>query len=151
MASPFPFVAGNTLTAAQLNSIGEAWTSYTPTVSQGVAVTCTVSYAKWAQVNKIVIVQANLVLTSAGTGGSVIAVSLPNTPSRDSVFALVGSAMFLDESASKVYNLLPVTTGSPRNLSFWDVAANGNFFGATPNVAAANTDKLNFAVAYEVA
>jgi hypothetical protein len=151
MASPFPFVAGNTLTAAQLNSIGEAWTSYTPTVSQGVAVTCTVSYAKWAQVNKIVLVQVQLVLTGAGTGGSVIAVSLPNTPSVNSVFSVSGSAMFLDESAAKVYNLLPVLTGAPRVVSFWDVAANGNFFGATPNVASANTDKLNFAIAYEVA
>jgi len=151
MANPFPFVAGDVLTAAELNGIGEAWTSYTPTVTQGVAVTNTPVYAKYAQVNKIVLVQVILALTSAGTAASVISVSLPNTPIVNSLFGVAGSAMFYDLSASKPYVLYPVLTNAPRVVQFWDNTSSGNFFGNSPGITSANGDVVTFSIMYEVA
>ena len=77
MANPFPFVACDVLTAAELNAIGEAWISYTPAITQGVGITKTVDYAKYTQVNKIVVVSVALNCTSGGTASNVINITLP--------------------------------------------------------------------------
>jgi hypothetical protein len=81
MASPFPFVSGNTLTAAQLNSIGEAWTSYTPTVtsSGGTITTVGAVSAAYTQVNKIVFVYVSITITTVGTATGQLRFTLPIT------------------------------------------------------------------------
>jgi hypothetical protein len=55
MANPFPFVAGSVLTAAELNGIGEASTSFTPTWS-GLTVGNATQVWKYQRVNKLVFV-----------------------------------------------------------------------------------------------
>jgi len=149
MANPFPFVAGSVLTAAELNGIGEAWTSYTPTVTQGVAITKTITYAKYARVNKTVIVSVSLALTSAGTASSILTVSLPLTSLNTSSFTTVGQAFFYDASAATPYPL--VSAAASTSVAFWSTTAGGNFFGAIPAVTVANGDFIGFTVAYEVA
>ena len=78
MASPFPFVAGNTLTAAQLNSIGESAISYTATVGAftGTITSSTVT-AKYIRINKFCLVQFTLGITVNGTGATAVSISLP--------------------------------------------------------------------------
>ena len=53
MANPFPFTAGQVLTAAQMNGIGEATIAYTPTISNGTLGNGTMS-AYYSRVNKLV-------------------------------------------------------------------------------------------------
>ena len=40
-------VSGQVLTAATLNTIGAAWVDYTPTLTQGVTVTKTITVARY--------------------------------------------------------------------------------------------------------
>jgi hypothetical protein len=79
MANPFPFVAGSVLEAAQLNGIGEAWTSYTPTVtsSGGTITTVGAVSAYYTQVNKIVFVYFSIEITTVGTATGQLRFTLP--------------------------------------------------------------------------
>ncbi len=78
MANPFPFSVGAVLTAAQMNSIGEAAISYTPTVSTLTgSLTSVTSAAKYMRVNKLCVVQFNITITTNGTGAGILYISLP--------------------------------------------------------------------------
>lgn len=78
MASPFPFTSGQVLTAAQMNSIGEAGIAYTPTVTAGSGTFTTVSATgSYVRVNKLVFVKFIVTITNNGTAGSSVGVSLP--------------------------------------------------------------------------
>jgi pectate lyase len=81
MATPFPFTAGQVLTAAELNGIGETWTSYTPTVtsSGGTITTVGAVSAAYTQVNKIVFVYVSIVITTVGTASGQLRFTLPIT------------------------------------------------------------------------
>jgi hypothetical protein len=78
MASPFPFSVGAVLTAAQMNSIGEASIAYTPTVTAGSGSFTTVSATgNYIRVNKLVLVRFKVSITNNGTAGSSVSLSLP--------------------------------------------------------------------------
>lgn len=152
MANPFPFVAGSVLTAAELNGIGEAWTSYTPVIKGGATtVTATINYAKYARVNKIVWVQVRATVTSAGAVNGIINISLPSglsvlTPSNQrniGTFMIedVGVGFFI---GAAVANTATGVQGFGTNV--------GDFMGASiPNMALANGDVVAMSVCYEVA
>ena len=114
MANPFPFVAGSVLEAAQLNGIGEAGISYTPTLTQSNAVAKTVTYAKYQQVNKIVHVEFQMIVSGTGTAGNKIEISLPITPFSNgaNVFTGVGNGNIFDASSTNVYPGLIVLFGT---------------------------------------
>jgi hypothetical protein len=76
MANPFPFVAGQILTASQLNSIGESAVVYTPTLTNLTLGNGTIN-AKYVRVNKLVFVQISLVFGSTSSMGSNPSFSLP--------------------------------------------------------------------------
>lgn len=75
MASPFPFTAGQVLTAAQLNSIGE-WTSFTPSWNNVTIGNATESWY-YAVVNDIVFVEGQTVLGSTSTITGNVTVDVP--------------------------------------------------------------------------
>jgi hypothetical protein len=79
MATPFPFVAGNTLTAAQLNSIGEVL-GYTPTTTNVTLGNGTLE-ANYVRVQNLIYVQIKLGFgsTTALTGQPTF--TLPVAPS----------------------------------------------------------------------
>ena len=154
MANPFPFVAGDVLTAAELNGIGEAWTTYAPTLTQGVALTNTVQYAKYTQVNKLVFVAVSLQITSAGTAGNVIKLGLPITAATGG--GTFGTPLvaggFYDSSATAQY------AGTVTQLSTTEAGlltslatGGGSLFGQLPGVTAANTDFIFFQFVYQAA
>jgi hypothetical protein len=76
MASPFPFTAGQVLTAAELNTFGNL-TSYTPTFTNVTVGNGTLDF-KYSVLNNICIVEGTFTLgsTSAVGGGGAI-ISLP--------------------------------------------------------------------------
>lgn len=73
-------------------------TSYTPTVSQGVAVTVTNAYSWWIRIGRLILGGFNLAVTSTGTASNVIIVSAPVT--AKSAGALAGDGTLNDESAT---------------------------------------------------
>jgi len=79
MANPFPFVAGNVLTAAELNSIGEA-TSFTPTFNNLTIGNGTVT-GTYMQVNDVVWGTVRLVFGSTTSVTGTIQPALPVTAS----------------------------------------------------------------------
>jgi hypothetical protein len=153
MATPFPFTAGQVLTAAQLNGIGEAWTSYTPVVKGGATtVTATINYAKYAQVNKIVIVVASVNVTSAGAANGVVTMSLPIAAANIGSTVDIGTCgSFIIKDASAAY-----FTGAAQLITTTEVA--GSSYASTQNMGAtqpaftlANGDGVGMFVVYEVA
>jgi hypothetical protein len=97
MATFGTFVAGQVLTAAELNAAG-TWQDYTPTWTQSATITKTVNFARYTQFNKLVCVQLKMTASSAGTADNVIKVGLPVNASSNNF--LMGNAFFVDDSVS---------------------------------------------------
>lgn len=154
MANPFPFVAGSVLQASQLNGIGEEWTSYTPTIKGGATtVTATITYARFARVNKIVIVQVLATVTSTGAVNGAISISLPVAPATLDVRLARGS-FFFDDNGVGIFTGIAVITdayGSHTAVVGFGGGPATDVIGAnSPNVTLANNDKVGCEVIYEV-
>ena len=102
MANPFPFTAGQVLTAAQMNGIGET-VSFTPTWSGLTPGNGTVTFATYVRVQNMVFVQVQFVLgsTSAVTGN--ISFSAPTTAVTSPAQNQLGVVQFADASAAVGY------------------------------------------------
>ncbi len=158
--TPRTWVAGNVLTAAQLNAelrdallgafpLGPpdvAWTSYTPTLTQGVALSKTVTYARYQRIGRLVIVVANLAITSAGTAATAVLVGLP--VAATAAAAVVGSFRYLD-AGTTVY----VGTAYGTSTTTVELLTNAqpNPLGIAPAVTAASGDTVQIAISYEAA
>lgn len=70
MATLGTFVAGQVLTAAELNAIG-TWTTFTPTWKFGANAITSTNAGRYTVVNEIVIVQAYMNYTSKAGGGDL--------------------------------------------------------------------------------
>ena len=138
-------IAGQILTAATLNTIGAAWVDYTPTLTQGVTVTKTVSQARYCQFQKTIIGQVLLNVTSAGTAATAVAIGLPfavrtGTP-------MVGSGYIYDASTNVMYNCTFSGNASIIN-GFYQTGFN---FGVSPAITLAASDQLSIRFTFEVA
>ena len=152
MANPFPFVAGAVLTAAELNSIGEAWTSYTPVIKGGATtVTATLTYAKYAQVNKIVFVRVEAAVTSTGAVNGAVNITLPTglNSVQSSANAIAGG-FFIRDSGVAFYTGAAMINASN---SVQGVSYNsGDFMGnSAPAMTLVSGDVVSMFVCYEVA
>lgn len=136
------------LPASTLNTIGAAWESFTPVVTQGATITTSINYCKYARIQKIVIYSFNILLTSAGTAGNGIQITLPiaaATNSRPST-----GASFYDASAGTSYlNVFYFATST--TAQFINAASGATTFGAAPAVTVANGDYIFGTVTYEAA
>ena len=155
MANPFPFVAGDVLTAAELNGIGEAWTSYTPVIKGGATtVTATITYAKYQQINKLCYVQVLATVTSTGSANGAITISLPIAPLYQDVRLARGN-FFLDDNGTGIYSGLAIISsgnGQTNAVSGFASAQTQDVMGAaSPAMTLVNNDKVGFSVFYEVA
>lgn len=139
--------SGQVLTSATMNSIGAAWETYVPAVTQGAAITKTTNFSEYARIQKTVTWAALFQFTGAGGAGNAISTTLPITASWGGTFAVFGKALFYDTSINRTY-LLSAGSTTGANLAFWyDGVA--NFFGAAPAVTVANGDWLSFTITYE--
>lgn len=84
------FVAGQVLTAAELNAAG-TWATYTPTFTQSATITKTVNWARYMQFNKLVVGSVKLTASSAGTANNKILVGLPVSASANNF--IIGEAV----------------------------------------------------------
>lgn len=96
-SAPSTWVAGAVLTAAQLNQqlrdnllaafpLGvDAWTAYTPTLTQSGAVTKTVTVGKYQRIGRLVYCQFSLAVTGPGTASNIVLVGLPVAAAAGSV------------------------------------------------------------------
>jgi len=140
-------VAGQVLTAATLNTIGAAWVDYTPTLTQGVAVTKTIINARYCQFQKTVIVQAKVIATSAGTAGQGVLIGLPIT-ARSSNSTISGIFTFYDASANTFY---PCGGQLDANNAIGGFFNSGFYFGTGPAITIATNDQIQISITYEVA
>jgi hypothetical protein len=111
MANPFPFVAGEVLTAADMNGIGE-WTSYTPVLTASVTNptlgTGSSQVGSYARIQNLIIYRFRISFGTSGisTGSGTYRVSLPvaaTGSSLDYYLATNGQTSFFDSSASTLY------------------------------------------------
>jgi hypothetical protein len=126
-----------------------AWTDFTPTFVQGVTVTYTKRRTRYLQIGKLVIAQISVDFTSAGTGGAVLAMSLPATVVSVDDWNLVGSFFFYDANVPARYvgNLL-LFDSSTAFLQHGGTTANGAL-GTNPAITIANGDQFSCNLLYE--
>ena len=151
MTSPFPFVANTVLSAAQLNSIAEAWTSYTPVFKTGATTrTATVTYAKFCVVNKLSNIQVELTCTEAGTANAILSISLPTTlsyPRNTSAIGSVGTFTIQDTGTAFYVGSAVLGTNIIQGTASGAV---DNMGASTPAMTIANGDKVSFSVVLEI-
>jgi hypothetical protein len=100
MAAFGSFVAGQVLTAAELNAAG-TWQDYTPSWTQSATITKTVNFARYTQFNKIVMGSVKMTATSAGTANNKVLVGLPVAASSNQF--ILGQMTYFDDSATDKY------------------------------------------------
>lgn len=121
---------------------GPTFGVWTPTLTQGVAVTFTTNYAKYWQFGKLIVAECNLGITGAGTAGSQITVGgLPAA-----AFGFFGAMMYFDTGTSWYHGGVQTSTATSCYGAAHGV---GNPIGVTPNFGAANGDALMLHVIYE--
>jgi hypothetical protein len=89
------------LTAAELNTAGGAWTTYTPTYTNFTLGNGTVNWAKYEQVGRTVTVKFKVTLGSTSVMGSAPTISLPATAVDTS--GAVGTGLCFDASAGNIW------------------------------------------------
>jgi hypothetical protein len=145
------FATNDVLTANDLNALAGAWNSYTPTVGQGVGVSCTVGYARFLEFGKLVIGSVFLTMTSAGTSSVNITVSVPVTAAAAAVGTVIGSGLIQDASVG-TYGVVPrLSTATVVKFDRCDAAATTGSFGTDPAMALAATDSIWMHFMYEAA
>lgn len=160
-ATPRTWVAGDVLTAAQLNAeirdallaifpLGPpdvAWTAFTPTLSQAVTLTKTATYARYTRIGRQIHAQCLLSITSAGTAGNPVLVGLP-VPAAVLHNGPAGAFLYQDTGVALYSGVAALTAGS--NIA-GQAHALGAYIGQAPSFAAANTDLVGYDVTYEAA
>lgn len=157
--SPRTWTAGEYPTAAQFNQdirdnenaivplAPDAWTSYTPTLTQSGAVTKTVDYSRYTKIGRLVTFAFALTVTGSGTAANNVTVSLPFT-AAGSVGTHAGVMLVYDSSTTTRYNgnaeLNSTTTCA---LSYNQ--ASTSLWGTLPNIALAVGDIIRGTITYE--
>jgi hypothetical protein len=139
--------SGQVLTAAIMNQIGAAWVNYTPTLTQGVTVSKTIGLARYCQIQKLVIVNMDLTVTSAGTGATGIAFGLPLAAGAGTT-QQIGTGMVYDQNINALYSG-PLSLASTTTVTM--LYQTGSPVGQSPSFALASGDVIRLMVAYEVA
>jgi hypothetical protein len=152
MANPFPFVSGSTLLAAELNGIGEACTTFTPTWS-GYTRGNGTTVAYYVRVNKLVYVYVEETLGSTSSMGSAPTLTLPITAAR--LQAVSPSRNRIDDTGANVFWGTTVPISTTQVVVYADLVSGTYtaFAGITATVPMtwANTDKFAIAFVYEAA
>lgn len=159
--TPTSVSTGDVLTAARYNSdvVGNAaelaplfatWTTFTPTIAQGVAtnIAKTTVYSKYVRVGKLIIWQFDLALTGAGTSASGFTLSIP-VNFASSMNSISGIGVVVDASTSTTYSGGWLVISNL--LYFVGDWAGVNTWGANPSIALASGDTIRGTVTYEVA
>ena len=159
MANPFPFTAGQVLTAAQLNGIGEAFTSFTPAwtaVTTNPAIGNGTLTGAYTQVNKLVFARYTLLIGSTTTFGTGdYRFSFPITANNLNNFSAIFSSCFMyDSNVGQMYSATAsmVNLGTTFRLNaFPNSTQTVTPFGPTAPFTLAVNDEIYFTICYEAA
>lgn len=164
-ATPKTWVAGDVLTAAQLNAelrdallgafpLGPpdvAWTAYTPTLVQPGAVTKTVTYARYTRTGRKITAQVLLTVTGTGTAANSVVVGLPVTAAQASDLPC-GVGIVTDSSAGGATFGGIALINSTTTVYFLSTATNIGLLGVADFTAAlAVGDTVRMSITYESA
>jgi hypothetical protein len=142
--------AGDTLTAAIMNSIGATPITYTPTFTQGATITKTVIDARYWRFNKMVIGIVNLSCTSNGTAGSPVQIGLPLTGNAASQI-ICGTFLFSGGPSHYGNKVGASLLYSTTTLGGFMQDGVSNWFGANPSFQLLTYDSVYATFMYEVA
>jgi hypothetical protein len=110
MATPFPFTAGQILTAAQLNAIGE-WIDYTPTWTN-LTVGNAVQDFRYIKINKFICVIGVITFGTTTSMGTSPVFSLPQTAvTYTSLNEWFGNAI-LEDTGNEAYSAWTLYTST---------------------------------------
>lgn len=127
------------------------WVSWTPTITQGVAVTKTVNYAKYRIDGTTCQVSVGCTITSAGTAGQGIQFTLPITAASSS-YRAAGSAAYYRAGITQYYTLTALFDATSASyVIFANDASTNLYFGQAPSFGMANNDGLILNLTYEIA
>jgi hypothetical protein len=154
MANPFPFTAGQVLTAAQMNGIGEATASYTPTLG-GITIGNGTVVGSFTRVNKLVYGSVTITLGSTSAITTTVTFSLPVTAAANSASLLIGNGYYFDTSTSETYLGVSFRSNTTTCTPFVSASAGAylvrSIINATVPVAFGNGDSLVYQFTYEAA
>ncbi len=126
MANPFPFTAGQVLTAAQMNGIGET-TSFTPSWN-GLSVGNGVQTFKYVRVQNLVYVFGKLTFGSTTSLTSNVSFTPPVATTNQPDLSIIGTPFFNDATSVGFTGLHLFTA----NLIFLQVAnVSGTYLSTT--------------------
>lgn len=165
-SAPPTFVAGNTLTAAQLNTYVSDNTThlydlfntvqtFTPQLYQAANRTSSTAVGRYYQFGKMVFLVIRMVCSAAGSAGNAIEVrSIPvaaartGTPNSASTASDIGAGVVVD-SGTAAYACSPYfyTTTSLRFMV--SDGSTGTDVGANPSFALASNDSISVTMMYE--
>ncbi len=138
-----------TILNAQLRDFANgfgAWTTYTPVITQSGTVTHTATYAKYLQIQKLVVATVNLSVTGTGTAGNDITVTVPVTAAANA--STIGAGRILDSGTSNYTGSAEMASTTAVVIIGYNQAAP---IGTTPSFGLAAGDSVRFMVVYEAA
>lgn len=136
------------LLASKLNEIGAVWENYTPTLTQGVTVSKTITVARYCQLQKTIIVQIALGCTSSGTSGGQVRVGLPIAGTNDRP---IGSFLFFGGPSHFGNKVGMALTNTATTAGGFVQDGLSNWFGVNPAFQLLNGDYLYLQLSYEAA
>jgi len=130
------------------HTIGEGQT-WTPQVTQGAtSFTETVNYAKYWEINDLIIAQAFLTISS-GTGGAGNGVQMTLPIAADAAGGqVVGSVWIFDSSTATGYGGQTIVIYSTTTVAFVGDWAGGVIWGASPSIGLTVSDQIRMNVMY---
>jgi hypothetical protein len=151
MANPFPFTAGQVLTAAQMNGIGER-VAFTPTWVSGLTVGNGTQSFSYVRVQNLIFISGKFILgsTSAVTGN--IGFSTPITSSNQADVSYCGDVFMQDAGVGSVLGFVAYSSNTFFIQSF---LTSGTYptpqgFSATIPFTWSNTDTISVNIVYTV-
>lgn len=148
-------LAGAKILASDLATIfatnTDAWTAYTPTLTQSATVTKTVVRANYFKIGRFVLAQVNLTVTGSGTAANEVRLGLPVSAAATGALP-AGLGFIYDSSAGLAYKAMAVID-SVSYVTF--IATNtttaGRLGADTFTAALAVSDSIEVFLAYESA
>jgi len=122
------------------------WITWTPTVTQGVAITIAITYARYIIKDQTVTMMAQIELQSAGTPGAAVVVAGIPSIAAPANLGTIGTALVVDSGVQNYHGLVWAQT-----INDFRIITNGGtgFFGVNPAYTIANGDRLEFVATYE--
>lgn len=123
---------------------------WTPTITQSVSVSGTITYARYITLAQVAIVQARITISSAGVANNAIVIggqpSVIEHGNTDSGQSIIGSIIIFD-SGTAIYHGALLSLGATDWRGMSD--GSGSYIGIVPNFALASGDAIGIQAVYE--